>query len=119
VSNFSVVDQFNQSKNASLTLRKNQSAHADDSVLTDDQTLLLLRKLASDDDFRTLFESKPAKALFDMGVPPEQIVNLNAWCLFPSKLAGKKLFEDAVAKLRESVLDATSRMTPPKMRGYN
>jgi len=69
-----------------------------DSVLTKEQGLALLSKLAQDDAFRSHFEQKPAEALFRMGVPAELICCLPAKCLCTCKLAPKS--EMAAAKSR-------------------
>ena len=76
-----------------------------DSTLSDKQATELLRRLATDDAFRALFESKPAKALVD----------LNAACLCASKLADKATFQRAVDTMDAQTLTATSKMVPPKI----
>lgn len=86
-----------------------------DSTLTEKQATELLRRLATDDAFRGLFESKPAKALVEMGVPHETVVNLNAACLCASKLADKATFQHAVDTMDAQTLTATSKMVPPKI----
>ena len=86
-----------------------------DSELNEKQAAELVCRLANDDAFRSLFESKPAKALFDMGVPSDTIVELNAMCLCPAQLAGKDQFKAALEKMDAEVFAATARMTPPKM----
>ena len=87
-----------------------------DSTLTKDQALALLHKLGTDDAFRALFESKPAKALHEAGIPPETIVDLNAKCICPGTLADKNLFVEAAAKMDEAVLKQSMAMSPPKLR---
>jgi putative modified peptide len=86
-----------------------------DAVLTEKQVAELLDRLATDDNFRTLFENKPAKALFDMGVPAETVVELNAACLCPRQLVGKDQFQDAAKRLDEAALTAYADMQVPKM----
>ena len=86
-----------------------------DATLTEKQAAELIRMLATDDDFRNLFENKPAKALFKLGIPAETIVDLNAMCLCPAALAGKSLFKEASEKMDKSVLTATTSMQTPKM----
>jgi putative modified peptide len=65
-----------------------------DSTLSRQHALTLLKKLATDDEFRKQFEEKPAKALVDMGVPHETVVNLPAASLAPIKLADKSKFQE-------------------------
>lgn len=86
-----------------------------DSTLTAKEAAELVRRLATDDAFRALFESKPAKALADMGVSTDTITNLNALCLCPAKLADKAVFKAALDTMDEQVLTAASKMTPPKI----
>ncbi len=86
-----------------------------DSTLTRDQALALMRKLASDDDFRTLFEAKPAKALHTLGVAPEVILDLKASCLERARLVSKERFSEAVWTLDEVVLQQAAGMQPPQM----
>lgn len=63
-----------------------------DAVLTNEQTLKLLRELATNEGFRQRYEEKPAAALLEIGVPATTIANLPAACL-----AARKLQEDAAA----------------------
>jgi len=86
-----------------------------DAELTEKQAAELVRRLASDDAFRSLFENKPAKALADMGVPAETIVELNGMCLCPAPLASKDQFKDALERMDAEVLATAGKMTPPKM----
>ncbi len=87
----------------------------DDAILTDKQAAELLHRLGTDREFRTLFETKPAKALFKMGVPPETIVDLNAACLCPASLASMEDFKKASVRMDSAVLQATAEMAAPKM----
>lgn len=52
-----------------------------DAVLTNEQTLRLLRELATNEGFRRRYEEKPAAALLEIGVPATTIANLPAACL--------------------------------------
>lgn len=87
-----------------------------DSTLTRDQAIALLRRLGTDDAFRTLFETKPAKALADAGVPSDTITGLKAGCLVPIKLAAKEDLLAIVDKLQDAELQATMQMFIPQMK---
>jgi putative modified peptide len=86
-----------------------------DSTLTEKQAAELLHRLGTDSSFRSLFETKPAKALFTMGVPAETVVDLNAACLCPAKLASMEELKAASARMDGAVLQATAEMAAPKM----
>lgn len=86
-----------------------------DSTLTEKQAADLIRRLASDDAFRALFAAKPAKALTEMGVPHEMIVNLNPACLCPAPLADKATFQAASDRMDAETVTAAMKMTPPRM----
>jgi putative modified peptide len=66
-----------------------------DSTLTTEQTLALLLELAVNDGFRRRFADKPAAALVELGVPHETVINLNAQCLAPMRLADAADFRKA------------------------
>jgi len=87
-----------------------------DSTLTRDQAIALLRRLGTDDTFRTLFETKPAKALAEAGVPSDTITGLKASCLIPIKLAAKEELSAIVEKLQDADLHACMEMFIPTMR---
>ena len=87
-----------------------------DSKLTEDQALALLRKLATDDAFRKRFESKPAKALTEIGVPLQTIVDLDGKCHHRRKLAGKRTFKTAVDTLDKSIITKCMAMRPPQLK---
>ncbi len=87
-----------------------------DATLTEGQALALLRKLATDDDFRKRFQAKPATALVEIGVPPETIVHFAAKCLGPCRIAPKDTFANAVEKLDRNVVSRTMVMFPPWIR---
>lgn len=85
-----------------------------DSSLTAKEAAELVRRLATDDAFRALFESKPAKALADMGISADTITNLKAACLCPGKLADKSVFQKALDQMDAEVLTAAGKFSPPK-----
>jgi putative modified peptide len=87
-----------------------------DSTLTREQALNLLRKLGTDDSFRSLFETKPAKALHDAGIPAETIVDLEAKCICPGTLQDKSVFLAAADTMDEAALKQAMGMSPPKLR---
>lgn len=86
-----------------------------DSTLTRDQGVALLRKLSTDDAFRELFESKPAKALHEAGIPSDTIVNLNAACLCPGKLASKEALAQVLEQLDEQTFASALKMIIPSI----
>lgn len=85
-----------------------------DSKLSREHSLALLHKLATDDDFRSRYEQKPAAALAELGVSFETIVNLKATCLAPAALADKAELSKAHAELANAAADECLMMTPPK-----
>lgn len=87
-----------------------------DTTLSREQTLALLRRLASDDDFRARFETKPAKALIEIGLKPEEIIELAGACLAPCKLASREEFAETIKQADEDFLTRAAAMRPPKLR---
>jgi putative modified peptide len=86
-----------------------------DTKLTREQAVTLLRKLGSEDAFRSLFASKPAQALHQAGIPAESIVGLDAKCLCPRELADKDVYKDAADKLDTAVISDAMAMNTPHM----
>ncbi|HET9031396.1 MAG TPA: NHLP-related RiPP peptide [Dokdonella sp.] len=86
-----------------------------DSTLSRDQAVTLLRKLGSDDAFRSLFEAQPAEALRSIGVAAETIEKLDAKCMTPAKLADKGAFLSASGQLNDSVVTNAMTMNTPKL----
>ena len=87
-----------------------------DTKLTRDQAATLLRKLGSDDAFRSLFASKPAQALHQVGVPAESVVGLDAKCLCPRELAEKNVYKEAAGKLDSAVISDAMAMNTPNLK---
>lgn len=87
-----------------------------DSKLSRDQAIALLQKLATDDDFRELFQSKPAKALSTIGIDSQTIFELNACCLERTTLLGKPQFIEALQKMDEEVIARAMAMYPPQAK---
>ncbi len=81
--------------------------------LSREHSLALLHKLATDDDFRSRYERKPAAALAELGVPHETIVNLKASCLASATLADKTHFVEAHRELSSAAADCCLGMFPP------
>ena len=76
-------------------------------------SLALLHKLATDDNFRSRYERKPAAALAELGVPHETIVNLKAACLASTSLADKVHFSRAHKELSSSAAENCLMMVTP------
>jgi len=87
-----------------------------DAVLTNEQALKLLHELSANDGFRTRFEEKPAAALVELGVPANTVVNLDAACLAPMRLAGKDQFKKAHTEFRSAGAEACLSMVTPQLR---
>ena len=81
--------------------------------LSREHSLALLHKLATDDDFRSRYERKPAAALAELGVPHETIVNLKASCLASTSLADKAHFMSAHKKLSSASAENCLMMITP------
>jgi putative modified peptide len=87
-----------------------------DRKLTLDQAFCLLRKLGTDDDFRTRFETKPAAALTEIGLSAEEVIQLNAFCLSPVVLADKSVFMKIVDTCDREALRSVTAMIVPNLR---
>jgi putative modified peptide len=88
-----------------------------DAVLTNDQTLKLLRELASNAGFRQRYEEKPAAALLEIGIPATTIANLPAACLAAGTLkTDAALFQAAEQELMKQEFGTTASMIIPNIR---
>lgn len=87
-----------------------------DTALTKDQGLALLTKLATDDGYRARFESKPAQALAEIGVPPALIVGLPSPCLIPRTLASKQEMAAARQRLAGDIDTSALALTVPSIK---
>jgi putative modified peptide len=87
-----------------------------DTNLTQDQARALLEKLAKDDDFRALFETAPAKALYELGVDEKTIVQLPASCLCPRTLATRDQYSDLLASNADASISSAMQMFVPDIR---
>lgn len=83
--------------------------------LTQDQARALLVKLAQDDDFRALFETAPAQALFLLGVAPETIVHLPPRCLCPRALAARDRYGELLGDTADEAISSAMQMFIPLM----
>ncbi len=84
--------------------------------LSREHSLFLLHKLATDDNFRSRYEQKPAAALAELGVPLETIVNLKPACLAPVNLADKGYFQAAYAQLAAASANECLAMIWPSVK---
>lgn len=87
-----------------------------DSSLSTEQGTTLLRKLSTDDAFRDLFETKPAKALHEAGIPSETIVDLSPACLCPRKLTSKEELGRILEKLEAQTFASALKMIIPSIK---
>ena len=86
------------------------------STLSREHAIALLQRLADDDDFRSRFEHKPAKALAELGVPLETIVDLAPTCLQPPQLASKEALAKAAREMNDAVVEAAMSMRVPHVQ---
>ena len=88
-----------------------------DAVLTNDQTLKLLRELATNEGFRRRYEEKPAAALLEIGVPATTIANLPAACLAATPLKMSTAdFVEAERSLAKQDFGTMQSMIIPNVR---
>jgi putative modified peptide len=85
-------------------------------TLTTAETLKLLLELATNDAFRERYAEKPAAALVELGVPYTTVVNLDAACLAPCKLASKEEFAESHRQFQGSDVARTQSMAIPQLR---
>ena len=84
-------------------------------TLTTAESLKLRLELATNDAFRERYAEKPAAALVELGVPYTTVVNLDAACLAPCKLASKESFAEAHSEYQNSELAQKQSMAIPKL----
>jgi putative modified peptide len=87
-----------------------------DTTLNKQQLAALYQKLATDDEFRSLYEKQPAKAMAQLGIPADTIVNLPGAHLTPVKLADKSNFASAHQELLAQSAEAYLCMIVPNLR---
>ena len=84
-------------------------------TLSDETAAKLLDKLASDDDFRTLFQKDPRQALAQVGHAPaaDASVKEGIWtCMSVSSLADKKAIAASRDTLRKQLATAQAGAQP-------
>lgn len=84
-------------------------------TLSDETAAKLLDKLATDDDFRDLFQKNPRQALADVGHAPaaDASVKEGLWtCLSVSKLADKKDIAASRDTMRQHLATAQASAQP-------
>jgi putative modified peptide len=84
--------------------------------LTQEQGLVLVKRLATDDDFRSLFERDPAEALSQAGVPKQTIASLSSECFQPRVLAPKAEFESLANNIGSEAFIAAMTMRQPNIK---
>ena len=84
-------------------------------AMTTEQVRQMVHRFATDDEFRTLFEGNPAKALAQLGVADDVIAGLDAKCLKPCKLGSKAAFQAANVELDEATAQLFSSFMIPAM----
>lgn len=87
-----------------------------DSKLSRGQILELYAKLSDDDRYRERFENNPAAALTELGVSAEAIAAVDTACLAPVRLAPKRLFAEALARLDDKNWADCLQMIVPNLR---
>ena len=87
-----------------------------DVLLPKQYALVLLRKLADDDEYRHRYECNPVQALREIGVPGDLIDHLPPGHQAPLKLADKKTFQEALYQLIDDVAGVCICHAPPQMR---
>lgn len=86
-----------------------------DAKLTKEMGFSLLSRLADDDAFRARFEAAPARALVEIGVPAELVVNLKAACIERRTLASKETFEELLKQNADKSVHDAMRMIVPNV----
>ena len=85
-------------------------------TLPEDQGRNLLRKLATDDDFRARFEADPESALRESGVDAAAVADLSRSCCQPRKLADKAAFTELLAQVDTAQFNAAMAMNVPRLQ---
>lgn len=89
---------------------------SNDVVLPNEYALVLLRKLADDDAFRSAYECNPIQALHDIGVPDRILDGLSAEHRAPLKLASKETFKEALYQLIDEAALVCICQVPPQVK---
>lgn len=88
----------------------------EDIVLPKQYALVLLRKLADDDDYRRRYECNPVQALREIGVPEDILGKLPPGHQAPIKLADKHTFQAALYQLIDDVASVCVCHSPPQIK---
>ena len=76
----------------------------------------LINQLATNDEFRQLFEKSPADALSKLGVSQDVLSGLDCACLEPKSIASKEIFAAAYKNLSDEVAARHSSMHIPSVK---
>lgn len=85
-----------------LALIKTKGGEMNNGKLTRDETIALLRKLSSDDAFRTMFEKDSAAALKQIGVSSSELAALPPSAITTEPLPAKEQFQQALNEVLEA-----------------
>ena len=86
-----------------------------DIKLSKEQALELLHKMATDDAFRSSYESSPLAALKSAGIPESVMLALSTQGLGPSKLIGKDQFQSAFEQVQDDLAEVCLCHRPPSV----
>lgn len=84
-------------------------------MLSNEQGLTLLKRLAEDDAFRSAYSADPKAALASMGVDKATLETLDAKCFAQVELADKKEFAALLADTDSKNMTAAMAMDVPKV----
>lgn len=85
------------------------------SMLSNEQGLALLKRLATDDAFRSAYSADPKSALASLGVDQATIDQLDEKCLAPVELADKTAFAALLANTEAKNMTAAMAMDVPRV----
>jgi putative modified peptide len=83
--------------------------------LTEEQGLALVKRLAEDDGFRTLFEKDRTTALKAIGLSHDLVHSLAEKCVEPCQLADKETFASVLSDTGSEALKAAMSMEIPRI----
>jgi putative modified peptide len=85
-------------------------------TLSRDETLKLYMELASNDEFRGLYERDPKAALIDLGIEPATLAAMSSICFIPARLAPKQEFQRACERIHEEMARVGQSMAIPSLK---
>lgn len=85
-------------------------------TLPQEEGIALIRKLAEDDAFRTLFEKDPRTAMKQLGISDEMLASLDPGCVNPRTLAPKEKFAELLKDVNSEAFLAAVGMQTPEAR---